>query len=323
MKKYVCIIVSLLLSACLPLMVLAEAAYAVSFRYDYASESFTDSDGNVYEKLDTYHYAVCADQYLGCWGDEFHLYSVKNCSDRRLLLAENSYGKAQLYCDSRYTDAVLAQLSAFFPGDTYGVADSYRYYDNIDSNMFVVNIDAALVETLYCSEQTVRIPYGDAVKNAQALQICVFSNDQVFYTPVGLLTEWEGTLHYADLRLLEGADFCYNGQPQIALGSTIQAVKLTTEQQKLFESYETTINDWYTDKYDNQLYGEENYSTAFPDAMLIVLCTLFLVLAPLAGMIVGVIVSVKSPDYRAFGVGLFILCILILAAFGMLVTFFL
>ncbi len=325
MKRYVYgLLMALLLTLYLPFAATADEMPAVSFRYDYASETIEDSDGNTYEKLDTYSYAVVADEYVGYAGD-YYLYRVKNCPDRRLLVADDGYGTIHLYCDTWYREAIVQQLSDFIPGNSYGVVDTSQSYGEWCKNIYAAPVDGTLIESLYRSEQTVSLTYGDAVDNARYFEVCIFSADGVFYTPVGLLTEWDGELYYADLRLLEGAEFRYNGQPAVAFNSTVQAVKLTLEQEKIFSACQKDSNQWYEDHSDFQLNSDIGVEEIFPftDAVLIVLCALFLVLAPLAGMIVGVIVSVKSPNYRAFGVGLFILCTLVLAAFCMLLAVFL
>ena len=326
MKKCIYLLaLTLLFSLCLPLTASADTDAALSFRYDWASKAFEDSDGNIYTPLDTYHYAVNTGEYLGRWNDEYDLYWVENAGDQQLLLAEDSYGEVQLYCNQRYEEAFRARLSAFTPGNRYGVVNTSRNSTSFDESIHAEAIDTAFIESLYLSKQTVTIPYGNIVSESHYLQVCIFSEDGLFYTPVGLLATFEGSLYYADLRLLEGAEFRYNGQPPITFDSTVQAVKLTDAQVARFYECEEAISEWYDEHFAAQtwsgFFGEEG--TLFMDVLMLIVCILLFGLAPLAGMIVGVIVYTRSESYRAFGVGLFILCTLVLAAFCMLLAVFL
>ena len=278
MKKCIYLLaLTLLFSLCLPLTASADTDAALSFRYDWASKAFEDSDGNIYTPLDTYHYAVNTGEYLGRWNDEYDLYWVENAGDQQLLLAEDSYGEVQLYCNQRYEEAFRARLSAFTPGNRYGVVNTSRNSTSFDESIHAEAIDTAFIESLYLSKQTVTIPYGNIVSESHYLQVCIFSEDGLFYTPVGLLATFEGSLYYADLRLLEGAEVRYNGQPAVAFNSTVQAVKLTLEQEKIFSACQKDSNQWYEDHSDFQLNSESGVEELFPftDAVLIVLCALF------------------------------------------------
>lgn len=307
MKKLTCILLLLLFTSfCLSVSVSAESP---SYTYDISEDILYDSDGNTYVWTNTFQFYYSIGELLAEDAGGWYIYSVENEPSRWLRSVSGG-----LYCDERYVEEMKTKMRNFVPSDHYGL--QFEHENHLDA----VNRD--FVNSLN-STDTVTFYYSDFSDHALSINNCVLSEDGLLFTPVGMFAEIDGAYYYADFRRMEDAHFQYDGIPLISAKAKVQAVKLTKEQWAVITTCENSALDWsaeYYGYYDLENDFHEDSQSPAIDILLLIIGGLLFGALPLAGMILGAIVSCKSRTYRTFGVGSFIFSTLSLAIFCILLT---